>query len=143
LFAGIGFPHAENVSIVAARRIAHDDDPPGELAEAENAWLAVLPALVLDLDGHPCENQERVLEIEPSLGQRAQPLGRVEGDAHRVIVATKTSRATGRARSRPGLLFEGLKEGVDDLRVELAAALGEERFARGVKVLSFERILLA
>jgi hypothetical protein len=37
----------------------------------------------------PGENLRRISEIQPALSQRFRALGRIEGDAHRLNVATK------------------------------------------------------
>jgi hypothetical protein len=79
LFAVIGFPHTEYVAIRATRRIANHDQSSSQQPEADDALLAVAPAVALDLERRTGEHQRRVREIESTLRERCFPLARIEG----------------------------------------------------------------
>jgi hypothetical protein len=91
LFAFIDFPHAEYVTFRATRRVSDDYHPPGQYAVANNSLFAVLLPNVLNLKGDALKNQLGIREVQTSFCQSLFALDRIEGDTHRVNVATKTS----------------------------------------------------
>ncbi len=90
LFAFIGFPHAENVTIRATRRVAQDNQPLFQQAIANNSLLTVVPSCVFNLKCDTSEDQLSICEVQPTFSQCYCALGRIEGDCHAVIVATTT-----------------------------------------------------
>jgi hypothetical protein len=65
LFAVIGFPHAEYVAIRATRRVANHDHSSSQQSEADNARLAVVPAVVLDLERRSGKTSAASLKSSP------------------------------------------------------------------------------
>lgn len=66
-------------------RVADYDQATGEIAEADNARLAIVLACVLDLEGEAGKDDRRVLEIEATLIKRLFSLDWVIADAHRIL----------------------------------------------------------
>src|SRR5690606_27079524 len=85
LLAFIGFSHAENVADCFPWRVADHDEATGQIAEADHARLAIVPAIVLDLEGEAGEDLRRILEVEAALIKRLLSLGRVIADAHALL----------------------------------------------------------
>lgn len=81
----ICLPHAEDVSVSAARRVTDDYHPAGEHAEKDDSTRTVVPARVFDLDRRPLKDDSSVREIQSALEQGALAFARVEGDAQLLL----------------------------------------------------------
>ena len=81
-FAGIGFPHAEDVAYSATRSVSDDDQTIGEPAVADHSAFAIILARIFNLDVRTLEDGGGVREIEAAITQRLQPLGWIEADMH-------------------------------------------------------------
>jgi hypothetical protein len=68
-----------------------------EHAKAQDPLLAIVLALVFNLESRTGKDQIRIREIKTTLRQRRNPLGRVKRDCHLVIVATQTWISKGAA----------------------------------------------
>ena len=62
-----------------------NDNPTRQQAVTDDAFLAVLPPSVLDLDRDTAKDQGGVREIQSTLGQRLGALDRIEGDPHGLL----------------------------------------------------------
>jgi hypothetical protein len=85
LFAFIGFPHAEYVTIRATRCVSNDDHSPGQRPVANDALFAVLFARVFDLKGNSREHDFSIPKVEPSFHQSLVTLGWIECDTHGLL----------------------------------------------------------
>jgi hypothetical protein len=90
LFAFIGFPHAEDVTIRATRRVAHDDHPAFEHAMADDAYLAAVLPCVFDLQCDTCKDFGGISEVQSAFRQRLLAFRLIEREHHSVIVSTTT-----------------------------------------------------
>jgi hypothetical protein len=77
----IGLPHAEDVTVRAARRVAHNDKASRQQPVADDALLAVVPPGVFDLYRDTGKDQRCVCEIQSTFGQRLRALDRIERDS--------------------------------------------------------------
>jgi len=89
-FACIAFPHAKDMAIRATRGVTHGHHAPGQQAKADDAGFAVIPAVILDLQGIAFEHEGSIGEIQSTFGERLVSLCGVAGHLHEVIVATIT-----------------------------------------------------
>lgn len=64
LFATIGFPHAENVLILAPQRVADNDKASFQKPEAIDSSLTVVRSRVLYLYRKAFEDQRSILEVQ-------------------------------------------------------------------------------
>jgi hypothetical protein len=87
-FPLISFPHRYNASCTAARGPDNDHDALIEPAGADEAWLAIVAAIIDPRQVHTLEDLLDPPEIESSLMQRSRPFGRIKGDQHLFIVVT-------------------------------------------------------
>ena len=78
--AVIGFPHAEDVTIRATRRVANNDNPTMEQTKADDADFTVASAIVFDLERRSRENELCVLEVESAFRKGGGSLDRVIRD---------------------------------------------------------------
>ena len=90
LLAVICFPHAENVTVRATRRVTHYNQTLTKEPEANDPLLAVVVALIFSLERRPSKDLRSVCKVQPAINQRQISLARVEGDFHPVNVSTKT-----------------------------------------------------
>lgn len=104
-FAGIGFPHTEYMSRVAARCVPDYDHSTEQEPVTDDPGLTVILARILDFKGDAFKDDLRVLEGQATRGKRLVALDRVEGDTRMVNVTTETcGRKWGaRAMSRRNL----------------------------------------
>jgi hypothetical protein len=72
----------------ATRGVAHNYQPTAKQAEAENAAFTVIVSQVVHLNRCTGEDETRVLEVKPSLGECLLAFGWIERNAHKVSVAT-------------------------------------------------------
>lgn len=84
----------------STRRVSNHHEPPLQQPVADDAAFTVVPAAVIELKRDALEHQRGVFEGKAASRKRAVALGLVEGDPHRVNVATLTCDAKG-ARKRP------------------------------------------
>ena len=87
-FPVIGLPHRKDVAGSATLNVTYDHQPAGEQVEADDAALAVVVSIILDLERGAGKNLRRISEIEAALGQGLVALGGIESDLHRINVAT-------------------------------------------------------
>ena len=78
------------MAIRATRRVAHHDKTFIEQTKADDPRLAIVPALIFNLEGGPREDVSGVFEVQTTLRKGEIALGLVVGDAHGVNVDTKT-----------------------------------------------------
>ena len=71
----------------AARRPYNAHQTPSQVAEADDAALAIVTAKIVDIEGEAREHFRGILEGKPTLIKAPVPLGRVEGDS--IYVSTK------------------------------------------------------
>lgn len=76
MFTGVGLSHAKDVALYATQCVADYDDSTIERTVANDATLAVILAVVFDLDRRSCEDLESVVEVESAMDQRLLPLVR-------------------------------------------------------------------
>src|ERR1700682_46989 len=81
-FPVIGLPHRKYVPGGAARRPNHDHHSSAQRSPRNDPGLAIVPALVRNIQGLAGEHLGRVGEIETSVPERARPLCRIERDLH-------------------------------------------------------------
>jgi hypothetical protein len=84
-FAAIGFPHTDDVTPSVTRRIDDLHKPASQQAETNDSRLSIVFARVLRFGCDSIENLSGIREIEPSLFQRGNSLGRIEGNAHELV----------------------------------------------------------
>jgi hypothetical protein len=73
------------MSTCAARHIAHNNQATRQMAIADHSDLTIVFSGIFDLDGCAPENHARVFEIESTLDQRSQALGRIVSYAHQLL----------------------------------------------------------
>src|ERR1700730_3233707 len=66
-FAGIGFPHRDDPSGIAARRVRNDDDPAGQAADGEVPGLTVGLTRIFERQRASGKNLRGIREIQPVL----------------------------------------------------------------------------
>lgn len=76
------------MAIRATRCVCHDNHAAMKHAKAQDPLLAIFFAPVFNLEGLTGKDQNRIPEIETTLGKSGNPFGRVKRDSHQVIVAT-------------------------------------------------------
>src|SRR3954452_3584356 len=87
-FAGICFPHRNNMPCSSARRPDHDHHASAEMTNREDAQFAVVSAIVGEVQRITAEKLSRIFKIEPALRKRDGTLDPIVGDLHPIIVAT-------------------------------------------------------
>src|ERR1700730_10350800 len=87
-FAGICFPHRNDMPCSSARRPDHDHHASTEMADRENAQFAVVSAIVGKVQRITAEKLSRIFKIKPALRKRDSTLDRIVSDLHLIIVAT-------------------------------------------------------
>ena len=90
LFTVVGLSHAEDVANRATRGIADHHEAACQQTEAEDAAFAIVLACVLNLDRHALKDRFGVLEVQAPFGQCPFAFCGIVGDAHNIIVFTKT-----------------------------------------------------
>jgi hypothetical protein len=90
LFTFICFPHTEDVTNRATRRVANNDHSAFQKAKTDDAGFTIVLAKIFNLNRDAFKDYFSVSEIKPSVSQRLIAFGRVEGDFHLVIVYTIT-----------------------------------------------------
>jgi hypothetical protein len=70
-FSAIGFPHAENMSVFAARHVPNDDNSITKQAITNDSDFAVVPTGVRDLQSDALEHKLRVVKIEATVCERS------------------------------------------------------------------------
>src|SRR3954467_2271792 len=84
-FTIVCLSHAEYVARCPPRGVADHDETARQQAITDDAALAVVLAQIFNLDCKALEDNSPVFEIQPAINQSACTLGRVEGDAHRLL----------------------------------------------------------
>ncbi len=129
LLSVIGFAHAEHVAIRATRGVADNDHPVAKHAEADDPRLAVVLALVLNLEVRTIEHQLGVFEVQSPARKRGTALLRIVRDGHPVSVATSTRRRKSTANA-----VNGERQTRDATRAFFAAERPEVVFLAAAKV---------
>ena len=90
LFAFIGFPHAKNVAISAARGVTDNDDSTFQGSKTDDVTFAVVFPGVFNLDRNSSKHNYGIFKIKTSFQQRKVTLSAVKRDFQVVIVYTTT-----------------------------------------------------
>ena len=85
MFAGIGFPHAENMSSRTTWHVTHHDQASLKAAVTDDASFTIVSAGVLKFYGYARKDDRGVCEIETSIRQSPRALGWIEADVHRLL----------------------------------------------------------
>jgi len=87
------------MAIRATRCVPHHHHAVGEVAETDHPALAVVLAKVLDLEARACEDERRILEVQPAGGAGELPLGRGVGEQR--VNALDASTGLAKQRAHP------------------------------------------
>lgn len=94
LFTIIGLSHAEDVAHGTPWRVPNNDESIVQPAEADDSALSVVLAHIVNLDGRSFEDDRSICEVEPAVPQRLVALGRIKGNAHRLLYIQQPCVAT-------------------------------------------------
>jgi hypothetical protein len=84
-FAGIGFPHTDDVTPGVTLCIDDLYKPTPQQAKADDSGLSIVFARVLGFSRDSIENLSGIRKIQPSLFKRRRLLGWIEGNAHDLV----------------------------------------------------------
>jgi hypothetical protein len=84
-FAGIGFPHTDDVTPGVTLCIDDLHKPAPQQAKADDSRLSVILTRVLNLSRDAIENLSGVRKIEAPLFKRRRSLGWIAGNAHELV----------------------------------------------------------
>ena len=73
-------PRSSAMRVCHPLRVSDDAQPASEMAKADDAGLAVIPASVFDLERVARKHQRRVFKIQSPRFERALPLGWIVAD---------------------------------------------------------------
>src|SRR5262245_26476805 len=88
-FLGIALPHRDDAPASGARRPDDIDQTTSQVAVRPVAHFSIVEPGVLNRHLGPGKDETRILEVEPTLGERPGPLARIVGDSHRIFVPPK------------------------------------------------------
>jgi hypothetical protein len=85
LLSFIRFPHAEDVTIRATRRVANYHHAPGQQTVANDSDFTIVSARIFDLKRQAGENDLRVPKVQTPLTQAGLALVGIEGYPHLLL----------------------------------------------------------